>query len=209
MMTTSATQYTPGWETWLLWTLLTLIGGVLTFYLGSFWNSKNSLVALWYIHAFFPFLLVSLGQWLILRRLGPQSAWWFLPNLPGIIWAYLYLVGYAFIDEYSSGQSLIFGSPIFWATTWQLALFALVFGILLGWLQGWLVLKSGLFLWVAATTLAWGIGWPLGQQLVRAAIWTWFRATPLQSVSELLAVVVTWATIGALTGAALVWQRGH
>lgn len=208
LMALSPTQHSPAWETWLFWTLLTLSGGVLTFYLLSFWNSKNPLLSsLWFIGTWFPFLLVSFGQWLVLRGLGPQSAWWFLPNLPGLIWAYLYLIGYAFIHEYSSGQSLIFGSPTFWATTSQLALFALVFGALIGLLQNWLVLKSGLPLWVAATALAWGIGWPLGQQVVHAVIWTWFRDTPLSLASELLAVIVTWATIGALTGAALAWQR--
>lgn len=209
-MAVSPIQHGPTWEIWLLWTLLTLAGGVLTLYLLSFWNSKNPVLpSLWYIGTWFPFLLVSLGQWLVLRGLGPQAVWWFLPNLPGIIWAYLYMIGYAFIHEYSGGKSLIFGSQNFWATTWQLALFALIFGALVGLLQGWLVLKPVLPLWVTITALAWGIGWPLGQQVVRAAIWTWLRTTPLSSASELLAVVVTWVTIGALTGAALVWQSGN
>lgn len=206
---TSTRAQIPGFETWLLWSLLTLIGGMLAFHFFTFPRNPNQpFSSMYFWIGAVPLFWVSLGQWLMLRNMVAGAAWWLLIGLLlGIAWWYVYWITYGFIHEWSSMRSLIFGTPIFWNVTWQLALIALVFGSIVGLAQGLLVIRSygirpALLWWIGASALAWGVGYPLGQQIVRGIFWTWFRTF---SSATILAEAVTWATIGMITGAALLW----
>ena len=200
---------TPGLETWLLWSLLTLIGGMLAFTFFSHPFDPNPRQVYFWMGAV-PLFWVSLGQWLMLRNRVAGSAWWLLIGLLlGFVWWYVYWISYGFVHEWTSGKSLTFGTATFWNVTWQLALLALIFGGIVGLAQGLLVLRSygtrpALLWWVGASALAWGVGYPLGQQIVGGIFWTWFFPFPL---SQAVAEAVTWGTIGMFTGAALIWLR--
>ncbi len=96
----------------------------------------------------------------------------------------------------------------------SLALMSLLFGSLVGLMQGVLVIRrvgavSRLLLWwVIGSAIAWGVGYPLGEQFLASLLWHWSTSFPPAATA--LVVATTWGSIGAITGAVLIWaERVH
>ena len=91
----------------------------------------------------------------------------------------------------------------------SLALMSLIFGSLVGLMQGVLVIRRlgavprQLFWWVTGSAIAWGVGYPLGEQFLASLFWHWSTSFP--PAATVLIVGTTWGIIGAITGAALIW----
>ena len=205
---------TPGLVTWVCWVGLTALGGIVgTFLLSVVSNANTSLngLLIWCYLAW-PLFFVALGQWLLLRRFVALASWWLLTSLLGFLFVYPYLLIYGFSALYSSGQSLIFGTREFWSVSLSLAIMSLLFGSLVGLMQGILVIKrlgglgaaSRLLLWwVTGSAIAWGVGFPLGEQFL--ASFLWHASTPFSQAAAGLVVGTTWGIIGAITGVVLIW----
>ncbi len=202
---------TPGLVTWLFWVVLTTFGGIVgTFLLGFVSNANPSLngLLIWFYLAS-PLFFVALGQWLLLRRFVVQSCWWLLTGVLGFIFVYPYLLIYSFSALLTSGQSLIFGTQEFWKVSLSLGIMSLIFGSLVGLLQGILVIRRwgavpwGLLWWVIGSAIAWGVGYPLGEQFLASIFW--HGSTQFPQATIWLVVGTTWGIIGAITGAVLVW----
>ena len=202
---------TPGLVTWLFWVVLTTFGGIVgTFLLGFVSNANPSLngLLIWFYLAS-PLFFVALGQWLLLRRFVVQSCWWLLTGVLGFIFVYPYLLNYSFSALLTSGQSLIFGTQEFWKVSLSLGIMSLIFGSLVGLLQGILVIRRwgavpwGLLWWVIGSAIAWGVGYPLGEQFLASIFW--HGSTQFPQATIWLVVGTTWGIIGAITGVILVW----
>ena len=86
------------------------------------------------------------------------------------------------------------------------------FGSLVGLMQGILVIRrlGGLgaaprllLWWVTGSAIAWGVGYPLGEQFL--ASFLWHASTPFSQAAAGLVVGTTWGIIGAITGVVLIW----
>src|SRR5579863_1830278 len=170
---------TPNLVTWFCWVGLTALGGIVgTFLLSVISNANASLngLLIWCYLAS-PLFFVALGQWLLLRRFVAQAGWWLLTSVLGFLFVYPYLLIYGFSALFTSGQSLIFGTQEFWSTSLSLALMSLLFGSLEGLMQGILVIrrlgaiKRRLLWWVISSAVAWGVGYPLGEQFLASLFW--------------------------------------
>jgi hypothetical protein len=202
---------TPDFVIWLFWVVLTTFGGIVGTFLLSFVSnanpSLNGLLIWFYLAA--PLFFVALGQWLLLRRFVAQSGWWLLTGVLGFIFVYPYLLIYSFSALLTSGQSLIFGTREFWSVSFSLAIMSLIFGSLVGLLQGILVIRRWraaawrLLWWVIGNAIAWGVGYPLGEQFLASLLW--HGSTPFSQAAIWLVVGTTWGIIGAITGVVLVW----
>ena len=205
---------TPGLVTWVCWVGLTALGGIVgTFLLSVVSNANTSLngLLIWCYLAS-PLFFVALGQWLLLRRFVAQASLWLLTSVLGFLFVYPYLLIYGFSALYSSGQSLIFGTREFWSVSLTLAIMSLLFGSLVGLMQGIMVIKrlGGLgaaprllLWWVTGSAIAWGVGYPLGEQFL--ASFLWHASTPFSQAAAGLVVGTTWGIIGAITGVVLIW----
>jgi hypothetical protein len=205
---------TPGLVTWLFWVVLTALGGIVgTFLLSFLSNADTSLngLLIWFYLAS-PLFFVALGQWLLLRRFVAQSGWWLLTVVLGFFFVYPSLLIYGFSALLTSGQSLIFGTQEFWMVSLSLAIRSLLFGSLVGLLQGilvirrWGIVPRRLLWWVIGSAIAWGVGYPLGEQFLASLLW--HGSTPFLQAATVLEVGNTWGIIGAITGAVLI-RVGH
>jgi hypothetical protein len=202
---------TPGLVTWLFWVALTIFGGIVGIFLLSFVSnanpSLNGLLIWFYLAS--PLFFVALGQWLLLRRFVAQSGWWLLTGVLGFLFVYPYPLIYGFSALLTSGQSLIFGTQEFWKVSFSLAIMSLIFGSVVGLLQGilmirrWGAVPRWLFWWVIGSAVAWGVGYPLGEQFLGSIFW--HGSTQFSQAASWLVVGTTWGIIGAITGAVLVW----
>jgi len=203
---------TPGLVTWLFWVVLTTFGGIVGTFLLSFVSNANpslNRLLIWFYLAS-PLFFVALGQWWLLRRFVAQSGWWLLTGVLGFIFVYPYLLIYSFSALLTNGQSLIFGTQEFWKVSFSLAIMSLIFGSLVGLLQGILVIRRRgaavprrLLWWVIGSAIAWGVGYPAGEQFLASLLW--HGSTPFTQATIWLVVGTTWGIIGAITGAVLVW----
>jgi len=195
---------TPVLVTWAGWVGLTALGGLVgSFLISAVSNANASLngLLIWCYLAS-PLFFVALGQWLLLRRFVAQAGRWLLTAALGFFFVYPYLLIYASSALSSGGRSLVFGTSEFWSVSLSLALMSLIFGGLVGLMQSILVIRRLLW-WVIGSAIAWGIGYPLGEQFLASAFWN--GSTLFPPVAIWLAVGSTWGVIGAITGAALVW----
>src|ERR1700693_2499262 len=207
---------TPGLVTWLFWVVLTAFGGIVGTFLLSFVSnanvSLNGLLIWFYLAS--PLFFVALGQWWLLRRFVAQSGRWLLTSVLAFLFVLPYLLTYSFSALLTSGQSLIFGTQEFWSVSLSLAIMSLIFGSLVGLLQGILVIRRWgavprqLLWWVIGSAIAWGVGYPLGEQFLASLFW--HRSPSFPPVATALVVATTWGFIGAITGAVLIWvERVH
>src|SRR6266581_2720572 len=166
---------TPGLVTWLFWVVLTTFGGIVGTFLLSFVSnanpSLNGLLIWFYLAS--PLFFVALGQWLLLRRFVVQSCWWLLTGVLGFIFVYPYLLIYSFSALLTSGQSLIF---------WSLV--GLLQGILV--IRRWGAVPRRLLWWVIGSAIAWGVGYPLGEQFLASLFW--HGSTPFSQAAIWLVV---------------------
>jgi hypothetical protein len=79
---------------------------------------------------------------------------------------------------------------------------SLIFGSLVGQLKGILVIRRLLW-WVIGSAIAWGVGYPLGEQFLASLLW--HGSTPFPQAATWLVVGTTWGIIGAITGGVVVW----
>lgn len=202
---------TPGLVTWVCWVGLTALGGIVgTFLLSVVSNANTSLngLLIWCYLAS-PLFFVALGQWLLLRRFIAQASWWLLTGVLGFLFVYPYLLIYGFSALFTSGRSLIFGTQEFWSVSLSLAIMSLLFGCIVGLMQGILVIRRLgaaprlLLWWIIGSTIAWGVGYPLGEQFL--ASFFWHGSTPFSQAAVGLVVGTTWGIIGAITGVVLIW----
>lgn len=202
---------TPGLVTWLLWVVLTTIGGILGTTMTIFSPNSNAFLNQLFIWFFlvWPLFCVALGQWLLLRRFVARAGWWLLTGVLGFFFVIPYLLIYGFSAEFTNGKSLIFGTSEFWYISLSLAIMSLLFGGIVGLVQGgMLIWRFGaqprrVLWWIIASTLAWGIGYPVGEQFLGSLFW--LKSTPSPLPVGLLIEGTTWGIIGIITGAVLVW----
>jgi hypothetical protein len=202
---------TPDFVIWLFWVVLTTFGGIGGTFLLSFvsnvYPSLNGLLIWFYLAS--PLFFVALGQWLLLRRFIAQASWWLLTGVLGFLFVYPYLLIYGFSALFTSGRSLIFGTQEFWSVSLSLAIMSLLFGCIVGLMQGILVIRRLgaaprlLLWWIIGSTIAWGVGYPLGEQFL--ASFFWHGSTPFSQAAVGLVVGTTWGIIGAITGVVLIW----
>lgn len=163
-----------------------------------------------YSYLAFPYFFVALGQWLLLRRFVRESGWWLLTGVPGFFFFYPYVLIYGYQNEVTGGQSLIFGTPDFWRVSLWLALISCVFGGIVGLVQGLSVIKRygvrplRVLWWVITTAVAWGVGYPIGEQFVQS-IFSSHEPAPFSWTLACLVEGATWGTIGIITGATFIW----
>ena len=146
------------------------------------------------------------GWWLLLRRFSARAG-----GSHGVLGFILCTSSftYSFSALLTSGQSLIFGTQEFWSVSLSLAIMSLIFGSLVGLLQGILVIRRWgavprrLLWWVIGSAIAWGVGYPLGEQFLASLIW--HGSTPFPQAATWLVVGTTWGIIGAITGVVLIW----
>jgi hypothetical protein len=127
-----------GWRTWLAWSLLSALGGVIAralFYLVILWlpyvehPAELLTVALAAIVLSFlalPIFLVSLGQALVIRRYVSHAWLWLLPSLLGYVLLIPYFDAYGHLSFSTDGNSLRFGTDDFWSTTQTLVIFSVI-----------------------------------------------------------------------------------
>ncbi len=202
---------TPGLVTWLLWVVLTTIGGILGTTITILNPNSNSFLNQLFIWFFLvsPLFFVALGQWLLLRRFVAQSEWWLLTGGLGFLFVIPYLFFYGFSVEFTGGKSLIFGTQEFWSASLSLTMMSLIFGSIVGLVQGGLLIwrfgkrPRRLVWWVTGSAIAWGVGYPLSEQFLASLFWHGSILTSL--AIQLLVVGTTWGIIGAITGVVLIW----
>ncbi len=197
---------TPGLVTWVGWVGLTALGGLVgSFLLSAVSNANASLngLLIWCYLAS-PLFFVTLGQWLLLRCFVAQAGRWLLTAALGFLFVYPYLLIYGSSALSTAGRSLIFGTREFWSVSLSLAIMSLIFGGLVGLTQGILVIRRlgtaprRLLWWVTGSAIAWGIGYPLGEQFLASTFWN--GSTLFPPVATWLVVGSTWGIIGAITG---------
>lgn len=176
-------------RTWLLWSLLTTLGGMLPI----------------------PFM-VPLFQCLVLRSLVPAETsklfikWFIFSGLLSVFWSFYYFLTFGFSHEYTNFQSEIFDTPEFWGWTLYLSRDAAIAGSIIGLVQGALFIKyykngPTLFLWAIANSIAWGIGYPVGLKFVGSVLYK----LHLGAEEFILTWGATYCIIGMITGAILAW----
>jgi hypothetical protein len=194
---------------WLLWAVLTTIGGVTGDVLSP-WIKWDFFSLPFFLSDFFslPFSLVVLVQWLILARFVPRAHWWLLTSLLGVLYVGV-LKAVSFVGEgayFPPVRSLAFWDAALWVGSVTFLL-----GGVVGLVQCFLVIRrSGAsikqcFRWVLTSAIAWGVGFPL-RMLAVSIFWNTSglaAGLPL----GLLTVAVHWGAIGILTGASLSWAR--
>ena len=184
-----------------------MVGTFLLSFVSNANPSLNGLLIWCYLAS--PLFFVALGQWMLLRRFFAQSGWWLLTGVLGFLFVYPYLLIYSFSALFTSGRSLIFGTQEFWKVSLSLALMSLVFGSLVGLLQGILVIRRWgavprrLLWWVIGSAIAWGVGYPLGEQFLASLFW--HGSILFSQAATWLVVGTTWGIIGAITGGVLIW----
>jgi hypothetical protein len=202
---------TPGLVTWLFWVVLTAFGGIVGTFLLSIISEANASLnglLIWFYLAS-PLFFVALGQWLLLRRFVAQSGWWLLTGILGFIFVYPYLLIYSSSTLFTSGKSLIFGTLEFWTVSLSLAIMTFIFGSIVGLVQGILVIRrlgavpSGLLWWVIGSAIAWGVGYPFGEQFLTSIFW--HKSTSFPQTAVWLVTGTTWGIIGAITSVVLIW----
>jgi len=201
---------TPGLVTWLLWVVLTTVGGILGTTIVVLNPNSNSFLNglfIWFFLAL-PFFFVAVGQWLLLRHFVGESGRWLFTALLGIPFVLPYLLIYGFSAEFTDGKALIFGTREFWSASCSLAVLSLIFGGVVGLVQGVVINRFGkephrLRWWVIATAIAWAIGFPLGEQFIGSIFW--LKPTPFPLTATWLIEGTKWGIIGAITGTALLW----
>lgn len=226
-------QEAPHRIIWLRWVVLTTLGGLFGFNVAFFlfWLSdygsqgssdfRNprvilglilSMLAVYFLLAY-PLFFASLGQWFILRKEVAHARRWLWTGALGILFSLPYLLYYAFLDEYSNGQSMIFGTEWFWFATRILTVMALIYGGIVGGFQGWFVLRGygarlgHILVWVIANAIAWGVGFPLGHQFVASLFHISSSPYPLWWIESVLIYGTPWLIIGIITGAVFIWLR--
>ena len=177
-----------GWVFWLLWVLASTVGMFVGFTMGFLTAALTyDVLGDRLAFSFFGIVLgiaVGVLQWLVLRRRVSRAGWWVLASAAG---------GYGIILAGFEGlsESLSFGALLSYTGVVALG------GAVTGTLQ-WLVLRgqvSRAGWWVLASTVGWGlVGAVLG-----AFPWG------VGDTDALVALVVTGAVLGAVTGGALVW----
>jgi len=179
-----------GWGFGIMWVLASTVGMFVGFNMGFFLAAFTHLVLGLGDRLAFSFFGIALGigvgvlQWLVLRRRVYRVGWWVLASAAG---------GYGILQAGFEGlsESLSFGALL--SFTGVVALGGAVTGLL-----QWLVLRgqvSRAGWWVLASTVGWGlVGAVLG-----AFPWG------VGDTDALVALVVTGAVLGAVTGGALVW----
>ncbi len=194
---------TPGLVTWLLWVVLTCMGGSLGTLITILNPNSTSFLNQLFIWFFLvsPLFFVALGQWLLLRRFVAQSGWWLLSSVLGFIFVLPYLLFYGFSFESLGYRSLTFGTQEFWSVTLSLTIMSLI------WRFG--KRPRRVAWWVIGSAIAWGVGYSVSQQFLPSLFWHGATPTP-PNVPWLVAlqwVVVgtPWAIIGAITGVVLIW----
>ena len=128
---------------------------------------------------------VGLLQWLVLRRRVSGVGWWVLASAAGS-----YGIIQAGFNGYNEIVWMSVDSPFGWAGVVALS------GAVVGTLQ-WFVLRgqvSRAGWWVLASTLGWGLG------MAAAIALSWGVGA-----NDFVAVALTGAVLGAVTGGVLVW----
>ena len=187
-------QKQVGWNFWIWWTGLTIIGGLVGSYIADrlglgVVNAQTEMGILLSMLASGIFALaVSAAQWVLLRRLFPKSAWWLVAGTLGR--AFGVLIGSIIIVLISNQFNLKAG---FWSSTIYLTARGAVLGA-----SQWLILKQ------RRTKAGWwvlgnAIGWMLGSTLLNFVIPPTLINAPI--IGDLIAVAIA----GAVTGAVMVW----
>jgi len=177
-----------GWGFWLQWVLASTVGMFVGFFMG-FLSAALTYDVLGDRIAFSLFgIVLGIGvgvlQWLVLRRRVSGAVWWVLASAAG---------GLGILQAGFEGlsYSLSFGALLSFTGIVALG------GAVTGTLQ-WLVLRgqfSRAGWWVLAST----VGWGLGGSVLGAFPWG------VGDTDARVALVVTAAVLGAVTGGVLVW----
>jgi len=191
---------------------LTALGGIVGTFLLSFISNANASLngLLIWLYLASPLFFVALGQWLLLRRFVVQSGWWLLTGVLGFLFVYPYLLIYSSSALSTGGQSLIFGTQTFWSVSLSLAIMSLIFGSMVGLTQSILVIRRfgavprRLLWWAIGSAIAWGVGYPLGEQFLASLFW--HGSTLFPQAAIWLVIGTTWGIIGAITGVVLIWM---
>jgi len=179
---------------WIWWTGLTIIGGLAGTYFadllsaGTLGQPTDAGILFSMLESGIFALFVSAAQWLLLRRLFCNTAWWLVAGTFGR--AVGMLIGSMAIVIITHQFNLQAG---LWSTGTYLALRGAVLGA-----SQWLVLKQ----W--RTKAAWlvlgtAIGWMLGPTLMGLFFPSAANSAPV--ISDFIAIAIA----GAVTGAFMVW----
>lgn len=187
-------QKQAGWSFWIWWTGVTIIGGVAgttvadKLSLGMLSGQNDAGILFSMLGSGVFALFVSAAQWILLRRLFSNSAWWLAGGTFGR--AFGMLIGSITIVLISHQFNLQGG-------VWTSSIYLAVRGAVLG-ISQWLILKkwrvkSGW--WVLGNAIA----WMLGSTLLDLFIAPSAIKSPI--IRDLIEVTIA----GAVTGAAMVW----
>jgi hypothetical protein len=187
-------QKQVGWNFWIWWVGLTIIGGLAGNYIADMlglgmlsWPTNTGILFSMLGSGVFA-LSVSTAQWFLLRRLFSKTAWWLVAGTFGR--AFGMLIGSMILVIISNQFKLQAG-------IWSTSIYLTARGAVLGTSQ-WLILKQ----W--RTKAGWwvlgnAIGWMLGSTLLDLFIPTTAISAPI--ISDLIEVAIA----GAVTGAFMVW----
>lgn len=136
-----------------------------------------------------------------------SHAWlWLLPSLLGYLLLIPYFDAYGHLSFSTDGNSLRFGTDDFWSTTQTLVVFSVIYSA--HQVKSWW--------WILTTALAFGIGFPLGDQVMLSlaihpeyihSVGPLIVAPPLLLLVDIMALAAPWGVIGMTTGAAFVWLK--
>lgn len=192
-----------GWDFWLWWVLVTTVGWFAGFIMGfalgcGIVEDVIGLSAFGFTLAYFMFgaslgFMVSLMQWLVLRRHVSRAGWWILAStasfaVAGAIGYGAVVVAFGFsegLDELGSFAALMGWSVV-------VAFGGAVTGIL-----QWIVLRTQVTQagwWVLASTVGWGLSVTVGLAGIVLEAGT---------LLELLSLVGGGVVLGAITGGTL------
>jgi len=173
----------------LLWVgITTVIGGATAPTIALVVNSTHQ-----FLPAYLPMMItIGIGQWLILRSFVRGAGWgWIVASASGALIIIPELV-YSF--SWDSDIKVV-GSQYFWQGFLVLGIGAAFVGALVGLAQVGVLghrMRNGQW-WVLLSALGWGLGWPLGFQI-------------LSVVGGLDSIVIwgtIWMVISLVTGAGL------
>lgn len=140
-----------GWESWILWVIASLVGGIVAVVVGIpvssflFFSGYEVPRAVGYVTA--GLLLgstVGTMQWLVLRQRIAQISWWVPASIGGLVLGFL-------LSEPGDGPSV---------KTTSLALVGAFIGLMLG-VSQWLVLRKNAApwgWWIPANIVGWALG---------------------------------------------------
>jgi uncharacterized integral membrane protein len=190
----NATQKQTGWNFWIWWVVLTIIGGVVGSYvadrlsLGMLnWPTDMGILLSMVGSGVFA-LAVSTAQWFLLRRLFSKSGWWIVAGTFGR--AFGVLIGSMLLVTISSQIGLQAG---FWSTSFYLAIRGAIVGV-----SQWLVLKQWRVKagwWILGEAVAWMLGSILLDLLI----------PPTANTPVIISDLIQGAIAGAITGAVMIW----